>query len=174
MSTKRSNILLKCRACGFVSIADVSHKLSSYILKNPPTPQEKQGPAQSNADKKVIRDLLRNEQKELEEQEDDEEHWAVPITQEAINQRRLALLGTKDRLSVVLDDDGDDSECNQKSDEKARKHSFYEYYIVICRLYAVSDRFSFPTQQEPTREQNQGWNQPDSYPQGLLGNSSQR
>ena len=41
MLIKGENILLKCRACGTVTPADVSHKLSTYIIKNPPTPAQK-------------------------------------------------------------------------------------------------------------------------------------
>ena len=32
----RGNIVLKCKACGFVSDVDARHKLNTFILKNPP------------------------------------------------------------------------------------------------------------------------------------------
>ncbi len=36
VKVKRENILLKCKACGFVSDVDARHKLNTFILKNPP------------------------------------------------------------------------------------------------------------------------------------------
>ena len=36
MKVKKENILLKCKACGFVSDVDPRLKLNGYIVKNPP------------------------------------------------------------------------------------------------------------------------------------------
>lgn len=47
VKVKRENILLKCKACGFVSDVDARHKLNTFILKNPP--EEKM----SKAEKKM-------------------------------------------------------------------------------------------------------------------------
>jgi translation initiation factor 5 len=33
---RKDFILLKCKACGFVSDVDMRHKLNTFILKNPP------------------------------------------------------------------------------------------------------------------------------------------
>lgn len=33
---KRDNILLACKACGYVSQVDMAHRLNTFILKNPP------------------------------------------------------------------------------------------------------------------------------------------
>lgn len=33
---KKENILLKCKACGFVSEVDARLRLNGYIVKNPP------------------------------------------------------------------------------------------------------------------------------------------
>ena len=33
---KKDTITLKCKACGFVSDVDMRHKLTTFILKNPP------------------------------------------------------------------------------------------------------------------------------------------
>jgi len=57
--TKKDTIQLKCKACGFVSDVDMRHKLTTFILKNPPEKDK-------NASKKDKQ--LRRAEKEREEE----------------------------------------------------------------------------------------------------------
>ena len=57
--TKKDTITLKCKACGFVSDVDMRHKLTTFILKNPPEKDK-------NASKKDKQ--LRRAEKEREEE----------------------------------------------------------------------------------------------------------
>ena len=57
--TKKDTIQLKCKACGFVSDVDMRHKLTTFILKNPPEKDK----AASKKDKQ-----LRRAEKEREEE----------------------------------------------------------------------------------------------------------
>jgi translation initiation factor 5 len=122
MIIKGENILLKCRACGTITPADVSHKLSTYIIKNPPTPAQK-AVVETKAEKRERKKIEAAERKQLEDEDDND--WAVETTPEAVNQRRLALLGTKDRLSAadggaeaeegVAYEEGEDGDATEKT-----------------------------------------------------------
>lgn len=125
MHIKGDNILLKCRACGAITPADVSHKLSTYIIKNPPVAAAKT--AESKAERKEKRRQAEKESKAADVEDDND--WAVPTTPEAVAQRRLALLGTKDRLSAgagaegeVDGDDGED-DAEEKTEASAAEPS---------------------------------------------------
>jgi len=120
MHIKNDNILLKCRACGTITPADVSHKLSTYIIKNPPEKVKK-----AMESKAELKEKKKQAEKELKAAADeDDQDWAVPTTPEAVAQRRLALLGTKDRLSAAVGAEGGEEgeeEVEGAKEEKEKK-----------------------------------------------------
>lgn len=53
-----------------------------------------------------------------DQDEDDDDDWCVPITPEAVSQRRLALLGGSDRLDGADDDDSSAPSTDDKAKSK--------------------------------------------------------
>jgi len=95
-------ITSQCKACGKTNPVDMSHKLSTYILKNPPEKSEGGAPKK---DEKPTGKPTRQAKKE--EPEGDVEKWSVDTSAAAVEARRRELLGTRDRLTQL---DGDDDE----------------------------------------------------------------
>jgi len=118
MHIKNENILLKCRACGAITPADVSHRLSTYIVKNPPVTAQK-----SAETRKELKEKRKQEAKERAAEVEDDQDWAVPTTPEAVAQRRLILLGTKDRLSAQAGDEAADDGDAAEDGDNEKEHA---------------------------------------------------
>eukprot|EP01128_Nolandella_sp_AFSM9_P010877 TRINITY_DN7593_c0_g1_i1.p1 TRINITY_DN7593_c0_g1~~TRINITY_DN7593_c0_g1_i1.p1 ORF type:complete len:389 (+),score=110.12 TRINITY_DN7593_c0_g1_i1:133-1167(+) len=101
MHIKSGEILLKCRACGTVAPCDSSHRLSTYIIKNPPSALV----AMSNMSKAERREAKRKARAvdTTQEEEEDDDDWAVSTSPDSVSQRRLVLLGGSDRLEGADD-----------------------------------------------------------------------
>jgi translation initiation factor 5 len=94
LRVKGESIQQNCKACGKRTSIDMSHKLSTYILKNPP---HKKLEAKQAPSKKDLR--AQKKQKQQEEVEDEEVEWFSDFSKAAVEQRRKELLGDRDRLS---------------------------------------------------------------------------
>eukprot|EP00029_Vermamoeba_vermiformis_P009035 TRINITY_DN4383_c0_g1_i1.p1 TRINITY_DN4383_c0_g1~~TRINITY_DN4383_c0_g1_i1.p1 ORF type:complete len:213 (+),score=32.42 TRINITY_DN4383_c0_g1_i1:73-639(+) len=53
--TSKGEIRLKCKACGGTTVADMNHKMASYIVKNPPSSEKKDGGKQTKAEKRAAK-----------------------------------------------------------------------------------------------------------------------
>lgn len=111
--TKNQEILRDCKACGATTMVDMRHKLTQYILKNPPKKSSKRkasdGPKKKDTgsgenttagdedDDEIAKRLLQ-EAAELPDAEKStiaKEEWTADITTEAV-QKRVAELAVQD------------------------------------------------------------------------------
>jgi translation initiation factor 5 len=51
--SSKGEIRLKCKACGSTTVADMNHKMASYIVKNPPSSDKKDGGKKTKAEKRA-------------------------------------------------------------------------------------------------------------------------
>lgn len=93
---KKGNIGQRCRACGYVGMVDLRHKLSTFILKNPPEhdPRISGSSKTARKDKKSSQAKQQNgegdacQEKEANADDDgDDEEWSVDTSEEAIRAR---------------------------------------------------------------------------------------
>jgi len=117
MVIKGDNIGMRCRACGATTNVDSTHKLSTYILKNPPKPEQKKETV-SRRDKKQARNDKKSVTQDKDAEEDD--NWILDTSKEAVEARRRELLGANERLSAATDEgeEGAAKEGEEKEDEK--------------------------------------------------------
>ena len=79
--TKNQEILRDCKACGATTMVDMRHKLTQYILKNPPKKTAKR--KASDAPKKERKDTGSGEGTTVGDDDDDDDEIAKRILQEA-------------------------------------------------------------------------------------------
>lgn len=120
MLIKNGAIELKCKACGGRTPVDMRHKLSTYITKNPPSKEDKTPATTAGAPKKGSSKTSSSKTaksasngncsskatkaKSDEEGEEDSsgEEWAVDTSKEAVEKRRIDLLGEATAAAVQL------------------------------------------------------------------------
>lgn len=132
--TKDQMIVRDCKACGQRGDVDLRHKLTTYIFKNPPEQKKKSkkgdngtsrnGRSKAAATASALGDGEENGDsddeltKQINEEAaqlpapkaaDDDDHWAVDTSEEAVKARVRALeSGIKSSLVIGGDDDEDD------------------------------------------------------------------
>lgn len=93
---RNGKIKLRCRACGQVHSADNSHKLASFIQKNPPvtTKSANKGKTASAGRSARTNEFESDPNHHIGDAGDDadDENWAVDTSPEAVEKRRLELL----------------------------------------------------------------------------------
>ena len=137
--TKNEEIIRDCKACGQRTIVDMRHKLTTFIIKNPPKPPKKAKKAKggentgtpeanggSNGGTPV------NEDGEIGAESDDEltkrikseaavlttktamkdDDWSADTSEEAVKARVKSLAGTMQSSLVVGGDDDSDEDAN--------------------------------------------------------------
>ncbi|EFP00125.1 hypothetical protein GCK72_019365 [Caenorhabditis remanei] len=79
---RKSCIKSKCKACGCSFDIDLKHKLSTYIMKNPPKidvdfskAEEKNGKKTSGADAATVNDISHNNSDKGSSNDDDDDDW---------------------------------------------------------------------------------------------------
>jgi translation initiation factor 5 len=118
LKVKGESITSRCRACGKTSNVDMSHKLSTYILKNPPVDKDAKPTPQQQGGKKSRQEAQSKAPQRPVQPEEDEVEWSADTSAAAVEQRRRELLGNRDRLSQKegeADGDGDDEEGKAKA-----------------------------------------------------------
>lgn len=110
LRVKKTQIGQHCAACGYQGMLDMRHKLTTYILKNPP----EINPAQSGASK-TGRKMKRSQQKQHQNGEgdadqddddlpdDDDLDWSVDTSESAVKERMQNL--TSGAKVLTLNDD---------------------------------------------------------------------
>ncbi|VDN86143.1 unnamed protein product, partial [Brugia pahangi] len=79
---KKGQIHSKCKACGNTSIIDPKHKLSTFIMKNPPKVDEKEkkeGGNNGSTDNSVIDGEMPSDKDNGSASDDVDDDWAEPI-----------------------------------------------------------------------------------------------
>ncbi|XP_056644865.1 eukaryotic translation initiation factor 5-like [Diorhabda sublineata] len=135
VSLKRNTISQSCKACGYHGVLKSSHKLMTFILKNPPNSERAIQSSSTNDGKRSKRSKRNGESngngnqenqgdmtlessamENNEGSEDDQTEWAIDVTEEAIKARMQDLSdGVK---NMTITDDLDKS-------EKERMDIFY-------------------------------------------------
>ncbi|CAG0922511.1 unnamed protein product [Notodromas monacha] len=100
VSQKRGTIDRTCKACGHLSHVDLTHKLTAFILKNPPEDckKSKNGGGTEAADNN---DDIMNHSPTHEEADDDD--WSVDVSPEAVKRRMEDLSNGVKNLAVTDD-----------------------------------------------------------------------
>lgn len=153
-----------CKACGKITMIDLKHKLSSYILKNPPA--SKKGKKSATATANVvgggmsISDIASGQTKAEDDDEDDEDaltkkinaeaaqlktvevnddDWAVDMSEEAIAARARELEGLTLNASESKFNDLGEWILEESGDSKENLPSDVEIYKKIVEL-EISDK----------------------------------
>ncbi|KAI9098784.1 domain found in IF2B/IF5-domain-containing protein [Phlyctochytrium arcticum] len=143
LSINKDDFILKnCKACGAVSTVDMRHKLTTYILKNPPAQAKKSkkskkdgkkgmptppdtasnGSDEDGADDDVTRAMDAEAAAMLaapiEDLARDDDDWAVDTSADAVARRmkELAVGGAVAKLDAEADDDESDDPLEQFAD----------------------------------------------------------
>lgn len=129
--TPKGEVELVCKACGGVTRTDLAHKLTSFIVKNPPTQDKKNEPTKTKAQRRAEKNKDQNGENgddqgdsgddkaeengngntteakaSPKEPEDDDVQWSTDTSKEAVERRRRELLGdgTTQLASLVQND----------------------------------------------------------------------
>ncbi|XP_066602938.1 eukaryotic translation initiation factor 5 [Prorops nasuta] len=147
VSAKKGTISQGCKACGHHGLLESNHKLNTYILKNPPSAnpavqgssltegkrakrsKKANGDTSTNGDRSgspendtSTTDIVVEAPKKIADDEDDDDKWAVDVSEEAVRARLQDL--TDGAKGMTMSDDLDKT-------EKERMDMFYK--LVKCR-----------------------------------------
>merc|ERR1712168_251705 len=129
IKVKKNMIGASCKACGHMYVMDMRHKLSTFIVKNPP---EKEIDAQGSSvtdrkdrkkekkDKNGKKDGSDDNANGDDDYDDDDADWGEDVSEEAVRQRMEALSGGLGGL--VIDNDLEKS-------EEDRINIFYKFVV---------------------------------------------
>ena len=126
---KKNMIGASCKACGHMYVMDMRHKLSTFIVKNPPTKEiDAQGSSvtdrkdrkKEKKDKNGKKDGSDDNANGDDDYDDDDADWGEDVSEEAVRQRMEALSGGLGGL--VIDNDLEKS-------EEDRINIFYKFVV---------------------------------------------
>lgn len=152
-----------CKACGQITPIDLKHKLSSYILKNPPNKKGKKaatatanvvgggktiseiaaghakeaGDADDDADDDVLTRKINAEAASLAALELEDVEWAVDMSEEAIAARARELEGLTLHAEEVKFNDFGEWLLKESGDSKENLPSDVEIYKKIVELEII-------------------------------------
>jgi len=139
--TVKKGIKVDCAACGFNEVLRTDHKLSTYILKNPPAASATLKKVQQNVKSKEADDAVDEAKtkkgaiaavkpkKAKKNETPDDVVWFTDTSEEALKARKLeemAAMGisedVEDRIQLIIDS----ADSNNSLDENAVKEAFKE------------------------------------------------
>jgi len=129
IKVKKNMIGASCKACGHMYVMDMRHKLSTFIVKNPPTKEiDAQGSSvtdrkdrkKEKKDKNGKKDGSDDNANGDDDYDDDDADWGEDVSEEAVRQRMEALSGGLGGL--VIDNDLEKS-------EEDRINIFYKFVV---------------------------------------------
>lgn len=130
ISVKKNQQTVKatCKACGATKILDSTHRLTQYILKNPPEPSSIKTTAKSNGAKKtsdeendIAANISVNEARNAGEDDDD---WGEDASEEAQKQRMEELSSRVKSLAMSADV------------EKSKTERAQIFFTLVSKIYA--------------------------------------
>jgi len=128
LKVRKNMIGASCKACGHQYVLDMRHKLTTFIVKNPPEKEidsqgksltEKKDRKKEKQDKNGKKDSDDNEN--WDDYDDDEADWGEDVSDEAVTKRMKELSGGLGGL--VIDND------LEKSEEE-RINIFYKFVVI--------------------------------------------
>lgn len=129
--TKTDDVFRDCKACGARSAVDLRHKLTTYIIKNPPPVEKKIKGLKSGADGSIAAnaeaingkssptepedgadgqanaEVDESEIPDVADRPDDDDDWAVDVSPEAVKAREKALSAQLKNSLILGGQDGD-------------------------------------------------------------------
>jgi len=131
LKVKKNMIGASCKACGHIFTLDMRHKLTTFIVKNPPEKDiDDQGVSLTKKKDRKKEKEEKNEKKDgsdKDNQDDDdwgdenEEDWGEDVSEEAVRKRMEALSGGLGGL--VIDND-------MEKPEEERMNIFHKYVVI--------------------------------------------
>lgn len=135
--TKSEDVIRDCKACGARSPVDLRHKLTTYIVKNPPPAPKKikglktgaevstaanaeaingtskkdgsgEDEPEDGADGQANVEVDESEIPDFEDRPDDDDDWAVDVSPEAVKARERALSAQLKNSLILGGQDGDE------------------------------------------------------------------
>ena len=100
---KKDNVRLKCKACGNRTQCDVSHKISTYIIRNPPIDVAAEEKKKKEAEEDELYTDRSSKVFTTAEEDELENDWAVPTDPESVATREFNLRGGS--LNIIDCDD---------------------------------------------------------------------
>eukprot|EP01121_Diplochlamys_sp_Union-15-3_P016116 TRINITY_DN542_c0_g1_i1.p1 TRINITY_DN542_c0_g1~~TRINITY_DN542_c0_g1_i1.p1 ORF type:complete len:413 (+),score=101.40 TRINITY_DN542_c0_g1_i1:58-1239(+) len=122
------NIQLKCKACGGRTPVDMTHRLSTYILKNPP-PKDTKAQSGKSAKGQKAGDNARNlndfSDKDFQNKLVDTKNveWSQDTSEDAVAKRRAAQVGEGQVGSLVAGDSASNASLQELADILERGNS---------------------------------------------------
>lgn len=115
--TKQQSILKNCKACGAVSKVDMRHKLTSFILKNPPPKKKIKDKYKDKEKEELARKAEKKERKERKRREEEEglteeEKKAKKLERKREKEAKKAAKASRSKSldDVVVEEDDDDED----------------------------------------------------------------
>merc|ERR1712045_79631 len=128
LKVKKNLIGASCKACGHQYVLDMRHKLTTFIVKNPPEKEiDSQGSSLTEKKDRKKEKENKNGKKDSDDNEngddydDDEADWGEDVSDEAVTKRMKELSGGLGGL--VIDND------LEKSEEE-RINIFYKFVVI--------------------------------------------
>jgi len=129
IKVKKNMIGASCKACGHTYVMDMRHKLTTFIVKNPPEKEidaqgssltERKDRKKEKKDKNGKKDGSDDNENGDDDYDDDEGDWGEDVSEEAVRQRMEALSGGLGGLVI-------DNDLEKPEDE--RINIFYKFVV---------------------------------------------
>ncbi|KAL1739369.1 domain found in IF2B/IF5-domain-containing protein, partial [Schizophyllum fasciatum] len=106
---RSEDIIRDCKACGERTGVDMRHKLTTFIVKNPPVKAEDGG---AESDDELTKKIKAEAAELNKDTQIGKEDWSADTSPEAVKQRIKALEGAMGSVALNGDDEGSDDDAN--------------------------------------------------------------